>query len=532
MTIEEILAGESKNIEYKETIPEDSKKYVKTAVAFANGDGGVIVFGVQDGSKEVIGFPDDTLEDLYRKCDAVTSAIYDSCEPKILPDVGVQPVDDKYLIIATITPGMDRPYHIRQLGEMQGTYIRVAGTTQIAPREQLQEMILDATNRSFDQLPSKQEVSEKQVQSFCAMLYRIARKNCSEEEKGSVKKVTKGQLLSWRLISEENGKIVPSNGYLLLKGSQKDFPDARIQCAVCKGKTRGIYITRNEFSGALYEQIDKAVSFVLENIHLGMRIEGIWRREFYELPVTAIRELIANAVCHRSYLTDGKIQVILYDDRLEVTSPGMLSRDVTIERLKAGYSKPRNKGIAAAFSYMNIVEGWGGGIPKVISEAKGYGLDEPEFVAYESDFRVNLFRRPFETEEAGVVSPADDEETVRKDGGTVTKTVSKDDETVTKTVSKNDETVTKTSPKTDPKTSLKTDPKTDPKTSLKTDLNRNQSEKLVLTQMKKNTAITIDELVEKTGLSRSGVKYVIRKLKENGKIERQGSTRSGTWIIK
>ena len=95
------------------------------------------------------------------------------------------------------------------------------------------------------------------------------------------------------------------------------------------------------------------------HIDLGSRIEGIARQDYYELPVKTIREMISNAVCHRSYLTPGKIQVALFDDRLEVTSPGMLDSEITIEKMKSGLSKIRNRGIAPAFSYMNIVEAWG-----------------------------------------------------------------------------------------------------------------------------------------------------------------------------
>lgn len=144
-----------------------------------------------------------------------------------------------------------------------------------------------------------------------------------------------------------------------------EFPEATIQCAVFKGTVRDIFITRKEFSGSIYQQIDEAYNFVLQHINLGSRIEGVARQDYYELPVKTIREMISNAVCHRSYLTPGKIQVALFDDRLEVTSPGMLDNEIAIEKMKTGLSKIRNRGIAAAFSYMNVVEAWGSGIPKM-----------------------------------------------------------------------------------------------------------------------------------------------------------------------
>lgn len=87
-----------------------------------------------------------------------------------------------------------------------------------------------------------------------------------------------------------------------------------------------------------------------------MTIKGMYRQDVYELPTDSIRELIANAVAHRSYLEPGNIQVALYDDRLEITSPGMLLNNVTIEKMIEGYSRPRNPAIARAFAYMKIIE--------------------------------------------------------------------------------------------------------------------------------------------------------------------------------
>lgn len=224
--------------------------------------------------------------------------------------------------------------------------------------------------------------------------------------KAQIHKVSKNQLLSWKLLIEKEGTYHPTNGYLLLDGQADEFPDAAIQCAVFKGTVRNIFITRKEFTGPIYEQIEDAYTFVLQHINIGSRIDGIARQDYYELPITTIREMISNAACHRSYLTPGKIQVALFDDRLEVTSPGMLDNEITIEKMKTGLSKIRNKGIAAAFSYMNIVEAWGSGIPKMFREAKEYGLCEPKLLDMGSDFRVNLYRKAAAVGQTVIVNPA------------------------------------------------------------------------------------------------------------------------------
>ena len=124
MTIEEILAGESKNVEFKENLPEKSIKYMKSVVAFANGTGGKIIFGIADKTREVVGFDK---EDVFKKMDAIANAVSDSCEPAIIPDITLQTVDGKTVIVVEVSEGRQRPYYIKALGRDGGVYVRVAG---------------------------------------------------------------------------------------------------------------------------------------------------------------------------------------------------------------------------------------------------------------------------------------------------------------------------------------------------------------------------------------------------------------------
>ena len=134
------------------------------------------------------------------------------------------------------------------------------------------------------------------------------------------------------------------------------------------------------------------MDFVLRNIRLGATIDGLVRREQYELPPEAIREMIINAHCHRNLLDESCIQVAIYDDRLEVTSPGGLYNGLTYEEVMNGHSKIRNKGIANIFSQMGLVEAWGSGIKRIFNAAKEYELPEPKFREFDNMFRVELFR--------------------------------------------------------------------------------------------------------------------------------------------
>ena len=179
------------------------------------------------------------------------------------------------------------------------------------------------------------------------------------------------------------------------------------QCGVFKGTTKEVFVDRREYTGPLWEQIEEAFQFVLRNIHLGATIVGVYRQDVYEIPPDAIRELIINAMVHRSYLDHGTIQVAVYDNRLEITSPGKLPMGQTLERMKEGYSKIRNEALAHAFSYMNLIEHWGSGIPRIIGKVKAAGLREPEFIGGEVDLRINIYRG-----QTNAVTGADNADTV------------------------------------------------------------------------------------------------------------------------
>ena len=394
MTIEAILAGESKNVEFKESLPEKSIKYMKSVVAFANGTGGKIIFGIADKTREVVGF---AKEDVFETMDAIANAVSDSCEPAIIPDISLQTIDGKTVIVVEVSEGRQRPYYIKALGRDGGVYVRVAGTTRLADEYMIKELLFEGSNRYYDQaLCTGLSITDEDIDALCKAMKEQAVKNAhNEEQKASIKDVGRQQLRSWGVLIERDGKDYPSNAFAILTGNAGLH--VATQCGVFKGTTKAVFVDRREYTGLLWEQIDEAFQFVLRNIHLGATIVGIYRQDVYEIPPDAIRELIINAMVHRSYLDHGTIQVAVYDNRLEITSPGKLPMGQTMERMKEGYSKIRNEALAHAFAYMNLIEHWGSGIPRIIDKVKAAGLREPEFIGGEVDLRINIYRGQVET---------------------------------------------------------------------------------------------------------------------------------------
>ncbi len=178
MTVDEILSGESQNVEFKVCRPEKSSKYMKTVVAFANGKGGRIVFGVDD-ARVVKGIPADIV---FQEMDAITNAISDSCEPTIVPDVYLQTINDKTVIIAEINVGKQKPYYIKSAGITDGVYIRVSGTTRKADRAMTQEMYYESEGRSYDTVIRRDvQISDDDIEQLCADMKQVALANCQNE---------------------------------------------------------------------------------------------------------------------------------------------------------------------------------------------------------------------------------------------------------------------------------------------------------------------------------------------------------------
>ncbi len=511
MTLEEILAGESQNLEFKVDIPAKSEKYMKTVVAFANGNGGRIVFGVEDQTLKIVGFEEKTA---MQKIDDITNAIWDSCEPKIRAEVYSQVVDGKNIIVAEIPKGMMPPYSVKGQGIWNGTYVRISGTTRVAPDYMVKELTLEGMNQTFDRRRVDRVLTAEEISALCDRLYAHALELIPKEEKAALRPVSRAQLISWGLIVEEHGKDYATNGFQLLDGKMDAYEDAYIQCAVFKGTNRSVFITHKDVTGPIDEQIEAAYAFVLEHIRLGSRIEGIGRQDFYELPTNSIREMISNAVCHRSYLAPSKIQVALYDDRLEVTTPGMLNWNITIEKMKNGQSLLRNKGIAAAFSYLHIIEGWGSGIPRILQEAEEYHLKEPELIDLGDSFRINLFRRDFETDSNGIVDP--------KKNTT---------QTANRTANQTNQTANRT-----PRGTNQTNQTN--RTGQGNEENRKSSQyqlkdrdRAILHWIKNNPSGTQKKFSEQMQVPLSQVKYDFMKLRENNFIRYVGSVHNGHWEI-
>ncbi len=382
--------GEGKNIEFKREIPVNHEKFLKDIIAFSNSTGGKVILGIEDITGEVCGIGEQSP---FKLSDSISNMISDACTPQIESDILIQTIEGKTVLIIDIAPGKFRPYYLIKKGKEKSAFIRINGTSRPADARKIKELEMEGQNISYDSLQEiGEEYDEEKALELCKNMKKRAQRSCkNKEELDFIKDMTIEKLVDFGILCKSARNYYPTHAFHLLTDNKSKY--AKIQCALFKGTIRDIFIDQKEFTGPIYDQLEDAYQFTLRHINMGAEINGIYRTDVYELPVSAIREMIANAVVHRSYLDKSCIQVCIFDDRIEVVSPGMLYGGLDIETAKLGKSTCRNEVIAESFHYMRIVEAWGTGIPRIINRCKEYGLPEPLFEEFGDGFKVTMFRK-------------------------------------------------------------------------------------------------------------------------------------------
>jgi predicted HTH transcriptional regulator len=247
----------------------------------------------------------------------------------------------------------------------------------------------------FDQLLCKEmdydDIDEKEVRGF---LENRAIKLKVEIPKISVKDFLVKTL---GVVKKSNGKLFPTNAALLFFGKNPSIciPQNEIRIARFKGTTRLEFIDSQEIKGPIYKILEQIGIFFKRNTRLANKIVEFKRIDIPEYPYEAIREGVINAIAHRDYFRHGApIMVSIFDDRVEIGSPGGLLPGLNINKLE-GHHVSRNKKICEIFHETKDMEKFGTGISKMKKLMEDHGLPEPEFLE-EGDFFVVKFYGPKE----------------------------------------------------------------------------------------------------------------------------------------
>ena len=258
---QEWFSGESKNIEYKITLPDKSEKYMKTVIAFANTQGGKLIIGIDDKTHEVVGVNDECL---FETMDSIANAVSDSCKSQIIPEIEPLTIEGKTVIIVTVEAGKNRPYYLKSKGKENGTYIRVAGTSRQAFPEKIKELEMEGARISWDELTCVgYPVSEGSVNKLCKDIENFRKKARMPEHH-----VALDQLINWKILKKKDNQLIATNAFVLLTSDYFEF--SKTQCAVFKGTDRAVFLDKREFDGPIYNQIEEVL-----NGHSKIRNKGL-----------------------------------------------------------------------------------------------------------------------------------------------------------------------------------------------------------------------------------------------------------------
>ena len=180
---------------------------------------------------------------------------------------------------------------------------------------------------------------------------------------------------------------------MLLFGKERGryFPDAWIQAGRFRGIDKSRIDDHVEIESHPVRSVEEAIAFIERHALRGVEIGKVRARERWNLPPVAVREAVINAVVHADYAQRGApVRVAIFDDRLEVENPGLLPFGLTVDDLRRGISKLRNRVIGRVFHELGLIERWGSGVQRMMAACRAAGLAEPELEEIGTRFRVTL----------------------------------------------------------------------------------------------------------------------------------------------
>ncbi len=373
--LNDLKRPEGKTLEFKRDLS-SPQGALRTIVAFANTAGGTLLLGVEDATRHVRGLrgPLDVEERL-------ASLVSDSIFPRLVAELDILPWRRTHVLAVRVHPSASRPHYIAREGPEAGVYVRVGSTNRRADRELIEELKRFARGEVFDEgaMPGL---------DYEALDFRVA-----SESFAGIRKLKRGDLDTLRLAIVHQGRKVPTVGGVLLFGKNRarHFPDAWIQAGRFQGTDKARIIDHVEIRSYPVQAIEAAIAFVEKHSRQGIEIGALRRRERWSLPPAALREAVINAVAHADYAQRGApIRVSLFDDRLEVENPGLLPFGLTIDDLRRGISKLRNRVIGRVFHELGLIEQWGSGIQRMTAACSGAGLAPPVLEELGTRFRVTL----------------------------------------------------------------------------------------------------------------------------------------------
>ncbi len=352
-----IQRGESSTTQFKVRVY-DAYKLGTEMVAFSNAQGGIIVIGVDDVTGEIDGLSYKEIQDTN---ELLTNASSDNVKPPIYITTETVTVGEKNVIVVTIPEGVSKPF----MDNKGITWIKTGSDKRrVISKEEIARLLQSSGNLHADEMLVKNStINDIDTELF--LDYFIKNQESSPEELG----ITLKEALENTYTLKEN--MLTLGGLLFFgKDPQKFKPAFCIKAVSYYGnEMEGTeYRDSEDIKGTIPEMSDKAISFLKRNLRKSQQGQDFNTEGILEISEIALEELLQNALIHRDYLINSSINLFIFDNRVEITSPGKLPNNLTIETIKYGTSNIRNNLLVTFCSKTMKYRGIGSGIRRALKE--------------------------------------------------------------------------------------------------------------------------------------------------------------------
>jgi ATP-dependent DNA helicase RecG len=367
-----VKGGESEGAEFKKSTGQRTEG-MRTVCAMLNGAGGFVLFGVTAGGK-IVGqtVTTQTLEEIHNDLRRI--------EPPVFPDVETVALDGGNSVIAFRVPSGGGPYAYDGRA-----YMRNGPTTIVMPQAFYERKLLErnhAVNRWENQQAEDVTPDDLDRAEITRTVDEAIRRGRMEDPgtRGRVELLTGLHLL-------RDGRLLNAAVVLFAKSAKllPHYPQCLLKMARFKGRDKTEFLDNRQEYGNAFDLLVRGQRFLRDHLPVASRvIPGLFERADDPVyPPEALREALANAICHRDYAAGGgSVCLALYDDRLEIASTGPLPFGQTpADLMKPHPSRPWNPLIAAVFHRRGIIESWGRGTLRMAELTRRAGLLAPEIEA-------------------------------------------------------------------------------------------------------------------------------------------------------
>lgn len=375
------VAPEGRQLEFKRELS-SFDSLLRTTTAFLNDIGGSIIVGVEDGSRTVIGVADNVVESYLER---IPQAIFDAIEPNAPISIRTRTIDNATIIELEVFPGTRKPYFIRSEGLPKGVYVRVGSHTKRANHEQVQELIQAGQGIAFDSQPVAGTALTDLDAHLLNQLYRNSVPDIST--------LRAEKILAIDPITKHD--FVTVAGIVLLHPNPHSvFPPAEALFTHFKGESTEEIIRSIDLSAPLATLVYQILNLIEPLITVETAREGPrLKPSGFSIPPLAIREALLNALIHRRYSAVAPVKIALFDDRLEIFSPGNFPGPINLNELGSGVSYYRNSTIASLTRRLGLVERRGLGFLHMLQSCRENNNPPPEIIEGSDFIKVILHKK-------------------------------------------------------------------------------------------------------------------------------------------